>query len=182
MLKRWLTKKRAAVLMIPVLGGAGAWAGTALGARTSHRPAPVVRVGTSHHAAHTAVAGTSGQATPCNVPAPAGTYPTNGQGQTYGSAAGGAPAPDLVEAIGAGPNGGHVTGYVLNSQLDAVSGSPCEFSSPQAAVTFAQAHAGKVTTIPLYAKDGTTVVGQFTIVYPPATPPALPPGVTLPSP
>ena len=94
-------------------------------------------------------------------------YPTNAAGETYGSAAGvdASHEPDLISAIGTGLNGnGPVTGYVLKSQLDANTGA--DVTTPAQAVAWTKAHTGPNATtvsIPLYAQDGTTVVGTFTI-------------------
>jgi hypothetical protein len=75
--------------------------------------------------------------------AAAGAFQTNGNGQTYGSAAGdgkGGPViqdqvPDLISAIGTPLSGtGHVTGYILNSQLNAVDGA--DVTNPAQAVAW----------------------------------------------
>jgi hypothetical protein len=144
-LDRWLTKNRATALIVAVLGGGAVWAAVAVGARVSHRLTPD---------------------RPTSAAAP--TYPTNPNGQTYGSAAGipWSQAPDLVQATGASAKG-QVTGYIRKSELDAASGA--DVNSPQAAVAWTQAHAGKTTTIPLYTQDGKTVIGKFTIAPPAPT-------------
>jgi hypothetical protein len=104
-----------------------------------------------------------------------GSYPTNADGQTYGSAAGAqagpaAQEPDLISATGAGLSGGGVvTGYVLKSQLDASTGA--DVTTPAQAAAWAGAHTGTNATassIPIYAEDGTTVIGTFTIRPEPA--------------
>lgn len=121
--------------------------------------------GHSPQVARAVAAGASHQLAPCpSTSAPAGTYPTNQDAQTYGSSAGVCPSqePDLIKAVGPSTGGqGPVEGYVLRSQLAKASGD--DVNSPQAAVAWTKAHAGKGTTIPLYARDGTTVIGKFTI-------------------
>jgi hypothetical protein len=108
--------------------------------------------------------------------AAAGAFPTNTNGQTYGSAGHLPPGlitpgeePDLILATGTPLNGtGHVTGYILRSQLDAVDGA--DVTNPAQAVAWDQAHTGAnetPTSIPLYAEDGTTVIG--TVTFGPAT-------------
>jgi hypothetical protein len=117
-----------------------------------------------------------------------GFYPANANGQTYGSAApapgvppGPVHEPDLISAIGTALNGnGRVTGYVLRSQLDADTGA--DVTTPAQAVAWTEAHTGSKATavsIPLYAQDGTTVIGTFTIA-PPGPAPTMTPGTTSP--
>lgn len=148
LLDRWLTKKRTAVLIVAFVGGGGVYVAAAAASDT----------------------GGSQQLSPS---APAVTFPTNANGQTYGSAAGVAPSqqPDLIEADGSDAAGNDVTGYVRRSQLDAATGA--NVTSPQAAVAWTQAHAGESTTIPLYTQDGLTVIGTFTIA--PSVPGQQPP-------
>jgi hypothetical protein len=110
-----------------------------------------------------------------------GAFPTNGNGQTYGSSAGDGNAgpviqdqvPDLILATGTPLTGtGHLTGYILNSQLNAVDGLD-EVTNPAQAVVWDQAHTGPNATpvsVPLYAQDGTTVIGTVTIGGPTPTP------------
>lgn len=136
-----------AVVLAALLAGCGNSHGTKLSA------APGIAAGATHHLA------------PCSTtPAPAGTYRSNQSGQTYGSSAGRCPsrAPDLIMAVGRSSSANSpVDGYVLKSQLEAASGSGV--NSPRAAVAWTRTHAGKQTTIPLYARDGETVIGQFTL-------------------
>jgi hypothetical protein len=132
--------------------------------------APLAGCGNSHTTKLSAAPGVAAGAThhlaPCSTtPAPAGTYRSNQSGQTYGSSATGvcpAQAPDLIMAVGRSSSANSpVEGYVLKSQLEAASGSGV--NSPRAAVAWTRIHAGKQTTIPLYARDGETVIGQFTL-------------------
>lgn len=107
-------------------------------------------------------------------------YPTNAQGQTYGSALGAtspSDQPDLILATGR-TSVGPVTGYVLATNLDAATGA--NVATPQAALAWMQAHAGGPgTSIPLYTENGTTVVGTFTVLPPqPASAPVAGPGAT----
>ena len=93
-------------------------------------------------------------------PAPA--WPKNANGQTYGSAlnsTSSATDPDLAEAIAT--NG--QTGYVYSSQLN-----PAAPSSPAAALA-QQAANTTAHYIPVYAQDGTTVIGRFQVSKPGAT-------------
>jgi hypothetical protein len=109
--------------------------------------------------------------------AAAGAFPSNSNGQTYGSAGHLPPGlitpgeePDLILAIGTPLSGtGHVTGYILRSQLDADTGM--DVTNPAQAVAWTEAHTGSNATpvsIPLYAQDGSTVIGTFTIEPSPA--------------
>lgn len=134
----------AVVLAAPV-------AGCASSHTTKSSTTPRVAVGNTHHLSRCSTA-----------PAPPGTYPSNQRGQTYGSSAGACPSqePDLILAVGRSGNTA-VRGYVLKSQLAVASGDSVD--TPQAAVAWTRAHAGKAATIPLYTRDGRTVIGQFTI-------------------
>lgn len=146
----FLSVMRYRALAIAV-GLAAPLAGCGSSHTTKSSIAPRVAVGSTHHLA------------PCSTtPAPAGTYPSNQAGQTYGSSAGACPAqePDLILAMGRSGNA-PVRGYVLRSQLAVASGDSVD--SPQAAVAWTRAHAGRDTTIPLYTRDGKTVIGQFTV-------------------
>jgi hypothetical protein len=111
--------------------------------------------------------------------AAAGAFPTNGNGQTYGSDSPMTPGlispgeePDLISAIGTPLDGtGHVTGYILRSQDDAVDGA--DVTNPAQAVAWDEAHTGPNATpvsIPLYTRDGTTVIGTFTVGGPTPAP------------
>ena len=151
MFDRWLTKKKVAVLIAPVLAGGAVWVGTAVGAGSSPQG--------------TASATTEPAGPPCSsIAAPAGAYPTNQSGQTYGPSAQGCPSqdPDLIRAVGPSTSGtGSVVGYVLKSQLESAEGA--DVNSPEQAAAWTQAHGGQSTTIPLYAQDGTTIIGHFTV-------------------
>jgi hypothetical protein len=121
--------------------------------------------GHSPQVAQAVGAGAAHQLAPCpSTSAPTGTYPANQYGRTYGSSAGVCPSqePDLIKAVGPSTDGhGPVEGYVIKAQLAKASGD--DVNSPQAAVAWTKAHAGKSTTIPLYARDGKTVIGHFAI-------------------
>jgi len=89
-------------------------------------------------------------------------WPTNERGQTYGSADGRVenPAdgtvvePDLTLVLG---NDG-VVGYVLSTDLNPV------FANPDEVAAWLLEHpVTEDRDIPLYDKDGTTVIGTFTI-------------------
>ena len=98
-------------------------------------------------------------------PMPAPDYPENGKGQTYGSAAkANSPQsePDLIAAVAT--NGKE--GYVLKSDLDRANGSAAAetFKSPEEALAW-QAGEGRLDkSIPVYAADGSSVIGQFIVV------------------
>jgi hypothetical protein len=99
-----------------------------------------------------------------SVPIPAPTYPANANGQTYGSAEkaiSSATEPDLIQAVAS--NG--TVGYVSKAQLDQADGATAaaSFKSPADAVAWEQSSADVDHTINVYAKDGTTVVGTFTV-------------------
>lgn len=89
-------------------------------------------------------------------------WPTNANGQTYGSllkSTSSATDPALVQVIAT--NG--ETGYVYSSQLNQPSpSSPAAALAQQAANTAGQ-------FIPVYAQDGTTVIGQFEVAEPGAS-------------
>jgi len=88
------------------------------------------------------------------------TYPTNGLGESYGSAMGAmslAQEPDLIAV--AATNG--QDGYVLKSQLDAASGA--DISTPAQAIAWDKDGAYVSHTIPVYEENGTTVIGSYTI-------------------
>jgi hypothetical protein len=119
--------------------------------------------------------------------AAAGAFPTNTNGQTYGSAGHLPPGlitpgeePDLILATGRPLHWtGYVTGYILRSQLDAVDGA--DVTNPAQEVAWTEAHTGPNSTavsIPLYAQDGTTVIGTAAVGGPPATAPTLTRGPT----
>jgi hypothetical protein len=95
-------------------------------------------------------------------------YPVNAHGMTYGSLADapthGAKAPDLVAAIGLDKAGAHVEGYFRHVDMPVV---PEPKNPAEAGVLMAKAIPPK--TVPLYAVDGTTVIGSFTFVGRPAS-------------
>jgi hypothetical protein len=90
-------------------------------------------------------------------------WPTNANGQTYGSlldSTSSATQPVLAQVIAT--NG--AAGYVYSSQLN-----PPAPTSPTAAVT-EQAANMTGQFIPVYAQDGTTVIGQFEASEPGSVP------------
>jgi hypothetical protein len=103
---------------------------------------------------------------------PGATIPHKSTGLTYGSSLGALDetgVPDLVLVIAT--NGKH--GYVYRSALNAADGS--NVSTLQGAAAWAAGGATVSHTIAVYAEDGTTVIGAFTIL--PASPAgAVPPG------
>jgi hypothetical protein len=94
-------------------------------------------------------------------------YPVNAHGMTYGSLADaathGGKAPDLIAASGLDNTGAHVDGYFKHADMpvEAEPKNPAD-----AAALMAKAVPAK--TIPLYAVDGTTVIGTFTFAGRPA--------------
>lgn len=88
---------------------------------------------------------------------PAPVYQKNERGMTYGSGLD-APSidvePDLIEAIGADGT----AGYVRSDDLV----PPLPTSLEEAATS--EKYANRARTIPLYAVDGTTVIGTFEIL------------------
>lgn len=93
-------------------------------------------------------------------------YPENSSGETYGSAAiavSPETEPDLILVVAT--NG--QTGYVKKVDLDSAQG-PTEFKSPNEALEWHESMRGSEMTIPVYAQDGKTAVGQFVIYYPTA--------------
>jgi hypothetical protein len=164
MLRHGSIKKRAAriVASLGVIGLLIGATSVIAGAASGGAPHEVIHPVTSSPA-------TSSPATsPSSSP-----YPTNAAGETYGSAAGATSSqeePDLIEAIGVSSSG-DVTGYVRKLELDEATGATVQ--TPQEAIAWTQSHTGgAATSIPLYAEDGTTVVGKFTIPAQSATPPA----------
>lgn len=106
-------------------------------------------------------------------PMPAPEYAENESGLTFGSAAEAASPdqePDLIAAMAT--NGRE--GYVRKSDLDEANGSAAAagFSSPEEALAWqAEQDAlaergGGDRTIPVYAQDGFTVIGEFLIAGP----------------
>jgi hypothetical protein len=92
---------------------------------------------------------------------PAPEYPTNGSGMTYGSlsdAVSPQTEPDLVAAVG--DNGEE--GYVKSSDI-----APTIPLNPEAAVRAQNSDEyRKSKKVPLYAVDGSTVIGTFTLTPP----------------
>jgi len=86
-------------------------------------------------------------------------FPKNSRGETYGSLSKASPrdVPYLIEVIA---SNGQV-GYVQRSAFDAATGA--NVSSPQQAVTWDEQAANGDLSIPVYAQDGTTVIGSFII-------------------
>ena len=85
-------------------------------------------------------------------------FPLNVNGQTYGSSLGvGLSAePDLILAVGT--NGR--TGYISRKTLWAVDGT--DVTSPSQASAY-MSRSTSARTIPVFEKDGTTVIGSFVI-------------------
>lgn len=88
----------------------------------------------------------------------------NNNGQSYGveNSRG---APDLVAVTAT--NG--LTGYVLRDDLEEADGTAAarNFKSPADALAWQDENAGVVHRIPVYEPDGSTVIGEFLIQYPP---------------
>jgi hypothetical protein len=85
-------------------------------------------------------------------------YDVNQAGQSFGSLVGVALQddwPDLIDTIG---DDGKTQGFVLTS--DFIGPQP---QTPEEAVRIQNEVNSKPRTIPLYAKDGVTVIGTFTI-------------------
>lgn len=100
-----------------------------------------------------------------STPQPAPHYKTNAAGQTYGSALDAISPetePDLIMAVAT--NG--MVGYVRKGDLDIANGNVAakRFSSPEDAVTWQETAGAHDRTIPVYAADGTGVVGTFVVV------------------
>jgi len=105
---------------------------------------------------------------------PGATFPQNATGLTYGSELGAlneAGVPNLILVIAT--NGKQ--GYVYKSALDAADGS--NVSTLEGAAAWDATGATVSHTIAVYAEDGTTVIGAFTIS--PASSGAVPPGNPL---
>lgn len=102
--------------------------------------------------------GGSSLASATQAPQPQQTYSTNAKSQTFGSAgtaASAATEPDLIQALAS--NGAE--GYAYKKDLD----WGTNFASPDAALAWQAANAGKSHTINVYKSDGTTVIGEFTL-------------------
>jgi len=112
-------------------------------------------------------------ATPGGAPeaVPAPVYQKNAAGETYGSSANATPLtePDLISAIGTNAAGQTVDGYVRKGALNKATGadvsSPAQAAKYMAAITANPAP----VSIPLYAKNGSTVIGSFTVTISPGT-------------
>jgi|SRR6478735_10048275 len=106
------------------------------------------------------------------APMPSPSYSANDEGLTYGSALD-APSPetepDLIQAV----SDDGTEGYVLKTDLDDADGTAAaaSFTSPEDAVKWQARRALETVTIPVYAVDGRTVIGKFTVAAPPATSP-----------
>lgn len=89
--------------------------------------------------------------------APAPNYPTNENGETYGSASLANSLdtePDLISAIGVGGTHGYVRKTDLNGEMP---------KTPEQALAQMRRWEGKVRQIPLYDVDGKTVIGVFNV-------------------
>ncbi len=100
-----------------------------------------------------------------SAPMPAPKYSTNAEGETYGSALDAVSPgtePDLIQAVA---SNGEV-GYVRKTELDEANGTAAAagFKSPAEALAWQQSIGSTDQTISVYAKDGTTVIGTFTVV------------------
>lgn len=99
------------------------------------------------------------QQLPGTAASPAPAWAVNSNGQTYGSllnSTSSATDPDLVQVMAT--NG--QTGYVYSKQLN-----PAAPASPAAAIAQENANTAGLF-IPVYAQDGTTVIGQFEVAEP----------------
>lgn len=99
------------------------------------------------------------------VPKDAPTYPANSSGETYGSAADAVSPetePDLIQAVA---TNGEV-GYVRKADLDRANGTEASatFKSPADALKWQETVGSVDQTIDVYARDGRTVIGTFTVV------------------
>lgn len=91
-------------------------------------------------------------------------YATNHNGQTYGSASAAGSVeeePDLIRVVAT--NGKE--GYALKVDLDLASGhtAATEFKSPDEALRWQETAGASDQTVPVYANDGKTVIGEFEI-------------------
>lgn len=115
---------------------------------------------------------TSGASVVVAAPSNPTAFPTNANGQTYGSSANVSLTnePDLIYAVAT--NG--VKGYILRSQLWAVDGT--DVQNPVGAAKY-MASATSPRFIPVYESDGSTVVGRFEIpgTSSPSSPQPIPP-------
>lgn len=109
-------------------------------------------------------AGVSANATGTPNPVPSPVYKVNANGLTYGSAAISDKPEDEPQLIAAVATNG-VTGCVKRSELEAADGTTAQksFKSPADAVSWQETQGQASKTVPVYAEDGTTVIGQFKI-------------------
>lgn len=141
--------RHATAVALAVVAGGFAGVGASTVFRGSSRATPLTRSESHSHRIVTQFAASQPP-----------TYPTNQAGQTYGSAASAATAaqlPDLISVVGA--NG--VGGYVEKSELEAASGG--DVASPAQAVAWDNGGATVPHTIPVFAVNGTTQLGTFTV-------------------
>ncbi len=92
-------------------------------------------------------------------------FPTNANGQTYGSASNVSldGEPSLIRAYAT--NG--KVGYILRSQLWAADGT--NVSTPAQAISYMASRTNAIA-IPVFEQDGTTIIGEFIIPAVPSTP------------
>jgi len=90
---------------------------------------------------------------PSDLSVPNPTFPTNADGQTYGSNLGLTPAqsPDLIAVVDTAGQGGYVYANQLYGPIP---------TTPQQAVTV-NAQSSAVPSIPVYQSNGSTILGQF---------------------
>jgi hypothetical protein len=81
-------------------------------------------------------------------------WPVNENGQTYGIQGDSPIPPDLIQAMTTDGK----TGYVLAKDLE----QPMP-DSPEQALEWQKANAGKTRSIPVYEQDGRTIIGEFII-------------------
>jgi hypothetical protein len=86
-------------------------------------------------------------------------FAKNAAGQTYGSAAKATSPDNEPQLIQAAATNGQ-TGYIRKSELDAANGS--NVSSPAEAIKWEQ-ESQTPRSIPVYAQDGVTKIGVFTV-------------------
>ncbi len=96
---------------------------------------------------------------------PAPSYAVNAHGETFGSAADASnreQEPDLIRAYAT--NGR--LGYVRRTELEVADGTTAalSFTSPEQALAWQQERGGRSFPVPVYAEDGTTVVGEFLVL------------------
>ncbi|MFK0003084.1 hypothetical protein [Paenarthrobacter sp. NPDC090522] len=96
---------------------------------------------------------------------PAPEYPKNAAGNTYGSVVDSVSPetePDLIAAVTADGT----KGYVSKAELDVANGTSASrhFRTPEDAITWMETEGRADRSIPVYEADGTTVIGEFTVV------------------